>query len=754
MSSMHPTPPPASPYPTGASASTQKSQHLWEYWGIVYKYIWLVVVTLFVSVIVAAIITQQQKKLYRASAVLELSPPPRYQNTAAPTILFDDHYLETQLAKLRMTETLKRAVEGTNLKERKDFQGMTDAEVVRLFAGNVTVSKRRTNYLVDLGVTGSDPKMLDDVTNALAETFREMQRSETKQRRIADRAKLEEDIAQANTKIRLFGVDKRGSLEMADFTESTFKAEYERIQKSRETYTLELDATQLQLMKQEADYKQMIAALADPEKGPEVLLAHPMILRDRIVEERQADLQSLKRRLQEFEEVLDRGPEHPENMALRGLIGETEAKLHERVRILAVQFTQDHESMEQNVSRLTESIDGLTSQLRRATDVKAKVDQINAEIQRHTEDKQRATVAYEKLQPLSGADEDAVKVVTLATEPTTPFRPNKAMNMTLGVLLGLVGGIALAFFANYLDHTIRTKEDLQRHAGDIPLLGIIPNIPARKTEVVTKDLYASAQPKSTVSEAYRGVRTSLTLSSRGPVQRVLLLTSAGPREGKTTTAINLATVLAYGGARTLVIDGDLRKPRIHKSFSVPNTRGLTNLIVGTDDPIPYCQKSVVEGVDILPSGPIPPNPSELLGRPRMREILTRLRGKYDHVIVDTPPVGAVTDAVVLSTVVDGVILVVHAGKTKGPIVARGLEQLRYVHAHIVGVVLNNQRASGKGYGAGYGYYHYYYYYTSHYGHDERPKRGGRKKPGTLALETTSTAIPTAELTDGDTEDDA
>ena len=212
------------------------------------------------------------------------------------------------------------------------------------------------------------------------------------------------------------------------------------------------------------------------------------------------------------------------------------------------------------------------------------------------------------------------------------------------------------------------------------------------------------------------MRTALTLSARGPQQKAMLLTSAGPREGKTTTAINLATVLAFSGARTLIIDADLRKPRIHASFNLANKRGLTNVIVGDEDPLSACQTTHVDRVDVLTSGPIPPNPSELLGRTRMREILARLREHYDQIIVDTPPIGAVTDAAVIATMVDGVILVVHAGKTRRQIVSRGIEQLRYIGAPIIGVILNNLHLGRGRYHPG--YYHYYYYYASHYGAEE------------------------------------
>ncbi len=703
-----------------------KTTHLWDYWSIVMKRLWVVLLTLFIAVCVAAFVTQRQQKMYRAQAMLELLPQKSISTEFVPTAVVDQLYLETQLQKLKMNSTLQLAVTAGGLVDRKDFEGMTEAEIVRKVSGNVNVSRNRTNYLVEVRVEGSEPAILDDVTNALMETFRDMQRSESKKRRESRKAELEEQIAQANTRIRLAEVDIRSRLETQNFTITTFDAEYTRIQNTRERFSELRDAEQAALIAQEPTYKEFAAVLDDPDKTVKSLRTHPLVVVDNDVVRYHQQMLAAQRSIVRLRDDEKKGPEHDDVRAISGLLRELEATLDDHITALARGFLVRFELRRENLVRYANEIDNATAELRRAATVKAMVDERSAEIARHKEDKGRAVISLEQLNQAALNEEETVKITSRADEPTKPFKPNKTLNMTFGVILGLLGGIGLAFFLDYLDDTIRGKEDLQKIA-DVPLLGIVPNIPARKTDTVKKDLYAHGQPKSTISEAYRGVRTALTLSSRGPVQKVLLLTSAGPREGKTTTAINLATVLAYAGARTLVVDGDLRKPRVHKSFGVPNTRGVTNLVVGHDDPLEYCIHSEVEGVDVLPSGPIPPNPSELLGRPRMREILTRLRTHYDHVILDTPPIGAVTDAVVLATMVDGVILVVHAGKTRRGIVSRGLEQLRYINATVVGVILNNLRLGRGRYYPG--YYHYYYYYTSYYGSEDRRAKPAPKKAG-------------------------
>ncbi len=193
---------PKLPNALGASSTPQKSQHLWDYWAVIMKQAWVVVLSLFVSICVAVVVTQKQEKLYAARCVLQLIPPRVLQASMVPAILSDENYLETQLEMMRMTETAQQAVAAAELKDRKDFEDMTEAEIVRKLAGNVKVSKRRRNYLVDLSVEGPDPALLDDLANALAEQFRNMQRSETKQRRAKEKASYEETIEQADMRIR------------------------------------------------------------------------------------------------------------------------------------------------------------------------------------------------------------------------------------------------------------------------------------------------------------------------------------------------------------------------------------------------------------------------------------------------------------------------------------------------------------------------------------------------------------------------
>jgi len=238
--------------------------------------------------------------------------------------------------------------------------------------------------------------------------------------------------------------------------------------------------------------------------------------------------------------------------------------------------------------------------------------------------------------------------------------------------------------------------------------------------IENSSLVAHLHPKSPISEAYRVLRTNIQFSSPDKPIKVILLTSSGPSEGKTTTASNLAVTFAQSGSRTLMIDADLRKPRMHKMFDIKSKTGLTNVLVQHEDYKKIVIKSEIENLDLLPSGPIPPNPSELLSSNGMKAFVQAVREDYDIVIIDSPPVGTVTDAAILSTITDGTILVAASGQVQIGAIQRAKELLEKVNANILGVVLNKLSKSNQG--ANYYYYYYYYDDENNVPHKKKRKR--------------------------------
>ncbi|MGE0406344.1 MAG: GumC family protein, partial [Candidatus Korobacteraceae bacterium] len=320
----------------------------------------------------------------------------------------------------------------------------------------------------------------------------------------------------------------------------------------------------------------------------------------------------------------------------------------------------------------------------------------------------------------AGLNSSNIQVVDMARVPGGPSRPNKRMNITLGVLMGLGCGIGLAFLLEALDTTIRSPEAASAISG-LPSLGVIPltaeEINARPKLLPvgsgprrpTEELVSQVRPRSQAAEAFRALRTSLLLAGSGAPPKVIAFTSALPRDGKTTSSVNCATVLAQMGARVLVVDADLRKPAVHKAFGVPNRSGLSKVLASGQGletvAIPCTQ---VPGLDVITAGATPPHPAELLGSSYFLECLAYWRKNYDHIVIDTPPVLSVTDAVVLSVHADAVVLVSRAGQTTKHALRHARALLGQVKARVIGVLLNGVDLASPD----------YYYYSSYYSYSK------------------------------------
>jgi capsular exopolysaccharide synthesis family protein len=336
-----------------------------------------------------------------------------------------------------------------------------------------------------------------------------------------------------------------------------------------------------------------------------------------------------------------------------------------------------------------------------------------------------------------------VRVVDRALVPTFSVYPVMRTNLTIGAVIGLLAGIGLALLLSQLDKTIRSIEDAEQLG--ITILGIMPKIEtgvvlggsyySRKRSreaaaiVENPDLVVHTHPKSSVAECCRTIRTNLTFMAADHPQRALVVTSPNPREGKTTVTLSLAISLTQSGKRVIVVDTDLRRPRVHKALSRTNAVGVTSVLVGAQSVREAIQSTDVPGLDILASGPIPPNPSELLHTAQFGDLIRELTRMYDHVLFDSPPLTVVTDAAVLAPQVDGTILVVHAQKTTHDAVRSALRQLQDVSAHVTGGVMNDIDLSAKRYGYRYGPGTYYYNYGAYYVTED-----GKRKPEAPAAE--------------------
>jgi capsular exopolysaccharide synthesis family protein len=422
-------------------------------------------------------------------------------------------------------------------------------------------------------------------------------------------------------------------------------------------------------------------------------------------------VQKIEKQLKSLHEQLDKRPTE----IVAGLKSKYDAAVKKEQSARALYFTARAKANEQSISST-----GLTD-LDQAIET----------------DRQNLNLYQQRLNELKVTQPDTasgnVSMVEEARVPSEPIGPPRGRNIIIALLLSLGIGVGLAFLLDYLDDTLKTIEDVDRHIH-LPTLALIP-APRESRRLLARsshepDAGASTalalieDVRSPVAEAYRHLRTSLLLSSAGQPPKTILVTSSQPSEGKTTTVVNIATMLAQTGADVLVLDCDLRRPRVHAHFNMANARGVTNYLSGESQVAELVQTyPALPNLKVITSGPVPPNAAELLGSDEMRKLIYLLSENFTHIVIDSPPAISFTDASILSTMVDGVMLVVHGGRSSRAVVRRAKQQLLDVGAHIFGIVLNNVKLEGTD------YYYYSGYYSNYYGGEEEAAPEGVETAG-------------------------
>ena len=540
---------------------------------------------------------------------------------------------------------------------------------------------------------GTDRRLVRDVPNTLARLFIKERGEGKRKQAVGTVAFLVDQVDTLRGELTAAEEAVRAFREQANMVSLEYegKAAIDRMAKLlAERDLLEVERNTLLDLLREVDAARRDPADTSPYRK---LVTFPSLLRNNAVSELFSTLVEVEN---ERAELLTRRTEaDPDVRALTDRIQELEGQF----RQIADTYL---EGLNNNLNSMNAALEGFRAEL--STLPAREIEY--ARLQRRAEVLQEIykllQTRLQEAQIAAAVDDESVQVVEPAALPHDPIKPNKRLSLILALLLGGVLGGGIAFVRENMDNTIHTREDLHDVATDLPVLGLIPRIRVTTSggqatvgvagATLAERLVAGRDPRSPVAEAYRSLRTNISFSRMGEPPRTLVMTSPTPGDGKSTSAANLAITLAQQGLRCLLVDADMRRGALNEIFGVRREPGLSNLILGrttAEDAILRLDLGESGTLDFLPTGTVPPNPAELLAAPRMQELLQELAGRYDTVILDAPPLTLVTDASLLGSCADGVVLVARAGVTDRGAVTYALEQLRAVRAPVLGVVLND-----------------------------------------------------------------
>ncbi|HEV3483743.1 MAG TPA: polysaccharide biosynthesis tyrosine autokinase, partial [Candidatus Acidoferrales bacterium] len=658
-----------------------REAHLLDYVIILRKHQWLILTFLLTVLTVVTIATFKMKPVYEAAARVEVDREaqneiPFQQVTSDEEYTDMDMYLETQ-TKILQSETLAlQTIKSMDLAQYPEFGGspasgtfgqgasLKRPAILGAFLGSLTVVRVPNSRLIEVRFAAQNPQLAAQVVNAHLQNYLEQN----------FRSKYDATTQASNWL----------SSELEELRIKVEKSEDARLAYERENQIWQIDekqdittqklgdlsraATEAQtdVAQKEALYRMAMSGNVD---------ALPAALSNGVVQ----DLLRRKSQLDEdYAEAINQyGPNFPKVLRLAAQKKEVDADLANARKTMVESVEEDYNTARGHLALLQEALD---KQKADANDLAEKLVQYN--ILQHDADanKQLYDGLLQKLKEAgitAGLRSSNIRVVDPALVPTTPSRPQKAKDILLALLVGLVGGIGLAIFREYLDNTVKSPTDIEGLTG-LPSLAVVPFLPGLnghhgKLSRIAREatgqgvsgprveLLAYVQPKSQISEAFRALRTSLLLSQAEHPPQVILVTSALPREGKTTAAVNLAVTLAQLGDRTLVMDADLRKPGIRRALNLTSGKdaGLSSYLAGVSslDEVTTTHPAI-SNLAALTTGPVPPSPADLLSSHRMRETIADLRRRFKFIVIDSPPILAATDAVILSSLTDGVLLVV------------------------------------------------------------------------------------------------
>lgn len=676
-----------------------------EVWRIVAKWWWLITAIAVACLLAAIVISLMITPLYRAQATIEVNPEgvqvvDQKMGEVQPSQGNSREFLNTQVGLLKSRSLAERVARSTNIAndatifDQEQPRQAREGAAAGMVQGSVTVAPQRDSALIAIAIEGPNPELTAKLANAYADNFIQSNmerryeatsyaRNFLQQRIAAVKGKLEQSERQLVAYAKQMGIltlsvdsGGTGSVRQEQSIDAATLIQTNNALAAAKSDRIAAE----QRFRQAAGAQSRAAAISDPTV--------------QALGQQKAQLEAeYQQKLALFK------PDFPEMVQLRSRI----------------------DSLDNEITRQRSNVSGSTSgslqadyraALARENALQAKVNEGKAGLMALRERSIQYTILqrevdtnrslydallqrFKEVGVAGGVGANVVSVVDRAQIPGGPFKPNLPLNIMIGLCVGLLLGLGTAFSIEWIDDTIKTPDDLGTKLG-LASLGVIPGV--GKGLAVREQL---EDPRSQVSEAYQSVRTALQFSTDHGVPRSLLVTSTRASEGKSSTALALAQTLASLGSSVLLIDADLRKPTFRGPSST--SQGLSSLLAGSDKVAECVHPTQMERLFLLPSGPIPPNPAELLASARFKEILDEAAQRFDHIIIDSPPVLGLADAPMLASSTEGTLMVIEAGAIRRAAALNAVNRLRASDARLMGAILTKFNALKVGYGYGYGY---------------------------------------------------
>ncbi|HEY1662225.1 MAG TPA: polysaccharide biosynthesis tyrosine autokinase [Verrucomicrobiae bacterium] len=687
----------------------ESSLHFLDYWRII-RIRRTVIISVFLLIsITATLVTFILPRYYSSTASIEINPDTS-ESVSMPIstyLPYDPYFIQTEFEKMQSEKVLGRVISQLDLnnawgKQYNNNVPLKTEQTLELLREHLNLAPERMTKLIDITVLSEDPDQAAQIANAVAEAYHEYRLAVHNTNMMQDVQMMEDNYQQEEKSIEAVqtNVDSlRQELGIIDTDPNAISPSPTLTQEQMQQKMTDRDLDEQNYMKMDVVLKQLQTIQeTNPIELQDVL---PTINPDATLSDLLTKLHSTEQAY--ASEIVSYTTNLPDIKSLQSVNAELKSEVSARVTgIMAGLAAQ--------VASYQATADNITAELENA-----KSNDL-AEITRgqpYWEEK-RKLESMEEFHKLVGAKIDSekldldapksqmVQLVNSAVPGKDPVKPNKALNIILGLVIGLIVGIGLAFFIEYLDTSVKTIDDVER-ALQAPVLGVIPqNVGYLIDEGV----------ESQHAEAYRVLRTNLLFSRKDDKLNTIVVVSAGAGEGKSTTALNLATVFAQAGQRVLIVDSDLRRPTLHKLLHVSNASGVTNYLLKQNAIEEVIQRTSVPTLDVMASGKLPSSSMNILGSAQMKEMIAELKHRYDYVFFDSPPIMGVSDAAVLASEVDMVVQVIQYRRYPQPMNIRAKQMIEKVGGNLIGIVLNNINMSqDESYYYYSGYYHGYYYYS-------------------------------------------